>query len=95
MVGKKKLYLGCNYNGMKQPNARLLLVTILLVFFVSCKKQAYKYVYPVLSDGLYDSEFPYKNCSMQLKKITSSITKLEAKGYYLHHFFCMQKLKEP
>lgn len=72
---------------MKHINTKLLLMAILLVSLVSCKKQAYHYVYPTLSDGRYDSEFPYKNCSSQLEEITSTITKVYCIAKYETYIF--------
>lgn len=79
---KKKLYLDGNFSKMKQPTTKLPFIAILILFLVSCKEQAYQYVYPTLSDGRYDSEFPYKNCSSQLEEITSAITKLYSIAKY-------------
>jgi hypothetical protein len=72
---------------MKHPKNKLFFIALLLFFLVSCKKQAYRYVYPTLSDGRYDSEFPYKNCSSQLKQITNTITKLYCIAKYETYLF--------
>jgi hypothetical protein len=55
-----------------------LVLTLLSVIFTvsSCQKATYKTVYPTLSDGRYDSEFPYRNCSSELDDISKSVKKL-------------------
>ena len=63
--------------------AKCLLVFIFLQFLIlGCAKRIYKVAYPTLSDGKYDSEFPYKSCSAQLEKISKTVRKLSAIAYY-------------
>jgi hypothetical protein len=38
--------------------------------------------YPTLSDGKYDSEFPYKSCSAELEKISHTVRKISSIAYY-------------
>jgi len=52
----------------------LLLAQILILN--SCQKATFNAVYPTLSDGRYDSEFPYRNCSSELDDISKSVKKL-------------------
>jgi hypothetical protein len=62
---------------------KCLLVFIFLQFLIlGCAKRIYKVAYPTLSDGKYDSEFPYKSCSAQLEKISKTVRKLSAIAYY-------------
>ncbi len=50
---------------------------LLLIFTISsCQKATFQTVYPTLSDGRYDSEFPYRNCSTELDVISKSVKKL-------------------
>lgn len=63
----------------------LLLATV--VIFFSCSKQIYRAAYPTLSDGRYDSEFPYKNCSNELQQISEAVTKVFCNTYYRSYYF--------
>lgn len=55
----------------------LFFIAFSLMFAVSsCQKATYQNVYPTLSDGRYDSEFPYRNCSSELDVISKSVKKL-------------------
>lgn len=52
------------------------LILFLTVLIFGCTNSTYKQIYPVLTDGKYDSEFPYKSCSAQLEEISKSVKKL-------------------
>jgi len=53
------------------------------VSFLSCSSSnVYKEAYPLLTDGNYDSEFPYKSCSAQLEEISESIKFINTIAYY-------------
>lgn len=67
---------------MKKP---ILLIVSLLLF--SCSGHIYRSVYPLLNDGKYDSEFPYKNCSQEIKNITESIAKIYSMTRYKVYYF--------
>lgn len=56
--------------------ARLLLALLLITGLNSCRKLTYQAAYPTLSDGRYDSEFPYSNCSNELNQISKSVKKI-------------------
>ena len=58
----------------------IFLVTSL--FFISCSSRIHKIAYPTLSDGKYDSEFPYKNCSDELEAITETVKLLNCTAFY-------------
>jgi hypothetical protein len=62
----------------KSRNNFLVLIILLSMMFAvsSCQKATYQNVYPTLSDGRYDSEFPYRNCSSELDAISKSVKKL-------------------
>ena len=53
-----------------------LVLAFLLLAAVSCRRTAYRVVYPSLNDGRYDSEFPYRNSSEELDNIAKSVKKL-------------------
>ncbi|MBC8182270.1 trypsin-like peptidase domain-containing protein [candidate division KSB1 bacterium] len=65
------------------------LVTIILLF--ACSQRIYKVAYPTLNDGKYDSEFPYKSCSSELKKITETVRKVFCKVRYKNHIFAYDR----
>jgi hypothetical protein len=44
-------------------------------------------VYPTLNDGMYDSEFPYRNSSAQLEEISSSIKLVNSMAFYTSYIF--------
>ncbi|RJP68316.1 MAG: serine protease [Ignavibacteriales bacterium] len=57
------------------------------LIFVSCSSSSvYKEAYPLLIDGRYDSEFPYKSCSDQLEEISESIKFINTIAYYKVYF---------
>lgn len=62
---------------------------ILLILFisVSCTSTTFDTLYPTLSDGKYDSEFPYRNCSEQLEEIAASLVKLDVLVFYNTYTF--------
>jgi len=55
---------------------RFIFLSVVLAGFYACNKNTYQTVYPTLSDGRYDSEFPYKNCSEELDKIAKTVKKI-------------------
>ena len=57
----------------------LLLVCLLSL---SCSTTSYRDVYPMLIDGKYDSEFPYRGCSEQLEQISESVRMINCIAYY-------------
>ncbi|MGK9369711.1 S1 family peptidase [Melioribacter sp. Ez-97] len=63
---------------------RVLLV--LLVILSGCSA-VYDSVYPTLTDGKYDSEFPYKSSSEQLEEISNSINLLNSIAFYTGYVF--------
>lgn len=58
----------------------LALLPALLCF--SCSTPTYKEVYPILTDGGYDSEFPYRGCSEQLEQISQTVMMVNCIAYY-------------
>jgi hypothetical protein len=59
---------------------------ISLLLYTSCTS-VYERVYPGLIDGKYDSEFPYKNSSAQLEKISRSIKLINSIAFYTSYVF--------
>jgi len=64
----------------------LVLVTQILIQ-TSCTKKIYDVIYPTLSDGRYDSEFPYRNASEQLEEISNSVKMINYLAYYKAYIF--------
>lgn len=70
---------------------KVFFVSFLFLFaaitFLSCSSSnIYKEAYPLLIDGRYDSEFPYKSCSEQLEEISESIKFINVIAYYKVYF---------
>jgi hypothetical protein len=77
-------------SGGRMRNNGWVLVLILVVstmIFTSCASRIYDVAYPTLSDGKYDSEFPYKSCSDQLEKIGETIRLLNCIASYKSYIF--------
>jgi hypothetical protein len=58
-----------------------------ILLSLSCSTTSYREVYPILADGKYDSEFPYRGCSAQLEKISESVRMINCTAYYKNYFF--------
>ncbi len=71
----------------KYPVIYLILLWILLMMSGSCAKRIYQTAYPTLNDGEYDTEFPYRNCSRELKHIGDSVRMINAIAYYKSYVF--------
>jgi hypothetical protein len=69
----------------QMPAAVALLVLAFVV--AGCSQSVLREVYPTLSDGHYDSEFPYRGCSKQLEEISESVNMLSCIAYYRTYFF--------
>jgi Trypsin-like peptidase domain len=65
----------------------LFFTLVYFLFFTGCSRRIYQVAYPTLSDGKYDSEFPYRNCSAELSRISQSVKKLSAIAYYKSYVF--------
>lgn len=59
----------------------------MIVLAVGCTKRIYQLTYPALSDGKYDMEFPYWNCSEELKRIGETIKMINSIAYYKAYIF--------
>ena len=60
---------------------------IILSLDLSCSSIIYKAAYPTLSDGQYDSEFPYNNSSKQLEEIGNSLYRINSIAFYKAYIF--------
>jgi hypothetical protein len=56
----------------------------------SCATTTYREVFPILSDGKYDSEFPYRGCSEQLEKVSESVKMVSCIAYYRSLIFSQE-----
>ena len=68
----------------------LTLSLIFLIILSSCSGISYDQIYPILHDGKYDSEFPYKGSSEQLEKISKSVHRINSTGFYKTFTFAIQ-----
>lgn len=71
----------------KQKVLMFLGIAFLVIMLSSCTTSVYDQVYPTLRDGLYDSEFPYKNSSAQLEAISNSIKLVNSIAFYTSYVF--------
>jgi hypothetical protein len=64
------------------------LVLIAFIFLnLSCTTTTLKTIYPTLSDGKYDSEFPYRSSSEQLQQICNTIQRVNCIAFYTSYIF--------
>lgn len=68
-------------------NILIVIAIFLSGLFISCASNLYKNAFPILNDGKYDSEFPYKGCSEQLEQISNSIKFINCIAYYENYVF--------
>lgn len=59
----------------------------MMVLTAGCTKRIYQLTYPALSDGKYDTEFPYRNCSGELKRIGETVKMINTIAYYKSYVF--------
>ena len=61
---------------------------LVILLFVSCSSQnILEKMLPTLSDGKYDSEFPYRNSSEQLEEISNNIRLINSIAFYTSYVF--------
>ena len=58
------------------------ILSLSVLLSLSCSSTSYREVYPMLTDGKYDSEFPYRGCSEQLEQISESVRMINCIAYY-------------
>jgi len=68
----------------------VILAGISLLFF-SCATTSYQEVYPLLADGKYDSEFPYRGCSVQLEQIAQTVRMINCLVFYKSQVFPIEQ----
>ncbi len=65
----------------------ILSVSGILFLLNSCSTASYKEIYPILADGKYDSEFPYKGASDELREISSTVQRIHSSVFYKTYTF--------
>ncbi len=66
----------------------IIIAVLFLISNLSCSSTSvFDKVYPTLNDGVYDSEFPYRNSSMQLEEISGSIRLINSIAFYTSYVF--------
>ena len=79
---------------MKNRICLSIFMVLLILVSSSCRKTAFQVVYPSLNDGRYDSEFPYRNSSEELDRISKSVKKLYCLVEYdRYHFDFEQQIQ--
>ncbi len=67
---------------------KILALLFASLLFISCSSTSvYDSVYPTLNDGKYDSEFPYRNSSVQLEEISNSVRLINSISFYTSYVF--------
>ena len=65
-----------------------IFAVLFLIANLSCSSTSvYDKIYPALTDGIYDSEFPYRNSSKQLEEISGSIRLINSIAFYTSYVF--------
>lgn len=74
---------------MKQINLRASFAVLLMLWILtaSCSTVTYKEVFPTLQDGKYDSEFPYKGASNELRTISNTVHRINSTAFYKTYLF--------
>ena len=74
---------------MKRIKSISLKLSVLCVsFFLNdCSTTNYKEIYPILRDGKYDSEFPYKGASDELRNISLTVQRIHTSIFYKTYTF--------
>jgi hypothetical protein len=57
-------------------------VAAISILLYSCSSISYEKIYPQLGDGKYDSEFPYKSTSDELRKISETVQRINSTAFY-------------
>ncbi len=74
---------------MKIIISLLEIFSVLSVFLMisSCSTTNYEEIYPILRDGKYDSEFPYKGASAELREISQTVERIHSSTFYKTYTF--------
>jgi hypothetical protein len=65
-----------------RPNPLRIPLLMFSLLALSCSSKVYRDVSPALTDGRYDSEFPYRAGSKQLEEISETVKMLTTIAYY-------------
>ncbi len=65
----------------------IFLTALFLLMVTGCSSIIYKSAFPTLSDGKYDSEFPYKGSSEELEQISKTIHRVSSLAFYRSYIF--------
>ena len=69
----------CLHQKFSPGNFKMMVAVVaigVMALLTGCAKKTFQTVYPTLSDGRYDSEFPYRNCSKELDDVSRTVKKL-------------------
>jgi hypothetical protein len=74
---------------LKRIEVKLFAASVIFIslFFSSCSTVSYKEIYPILADGKYDSEFPYKGASNELSEISYTVHRIHSSVFYKTYTF--------
>lgn len=74
---------------MKKMKFGLLVISVLCIPFIinNCSTTSYKEIYPILQDGKYDSEFPYRGASDELRNISLTVQRIHSNIFYKTYTF--------
>ncbi len=65
----------------------ICLMFLVMILMNSCSSVTYQTIFPTLSDGKYDSEFPYKGSSAELSDIGESVYRINSTAFYYTYIF--------
>ena len=72
----------------RMESASFILSILCITFLLSdCSTTSYKEIYPILRDGKYDSEFPYKGASDELREISQTVQRIQSSTFYKTYTF--------
>ncbi|MDP2365153.1 MAG: serine protease [Ignavibacteria bacterium] len=72
---------------LMQKSCKNILILIAIILVSGCTSVSYETIYPTLQDGKYDSEFPYKSTSDELRKISETVQRVNSTAFYKIYVF--------
>jgi hypothetical protein len=74
---------------LKRIEVKLFAASVIFISLIlsSCSTVSYKEIYPILADGKYDSEFPYKGASNELSEISYTVHRIHSSVFYKTYTF--------
>lgn len=74
---------------MKTTKVISLIISVVSIpfFLNTCSTVSYKEIFPTLQDGKYDSEFPYKGASDELREISLTVHRIHSSTFYKTYTF--------